>query len=166
MKKDSTSVPVDFQTAANLYSIGQLSIKEASKIARHFQIEQDNAKLSASSEPEATATSQNFNELRGPSLPRLARASVMALANGLGRDTVDPIQDIYEIGSFIQAISDLLTDTEWERAGVFASLANEQAQLYDRDENFVSADAKDLRERIRQAAIEYINNPLNKDPEP
>lgn len=171
MTKNAPVNAVDVKTAASLYSLGKLSIKDATDIAEAFRIEQAPVRIAISQAPQAMIpgapiSKDGLDQLVLPSLNRLAKQSVMALAEGLLRDGVDPVRDIWPVGKFITAVCHLLFESDYERAGPLILLADEQAQLCDRDRDFVSDDAKDLRERIRQTAIEYINTRLNKEPEP
>ena len=171
MKKDAPINPADVEKAASLYSLGKLSIEEAAKIANSFRVTQSPVRtaISQSSQamlPGSPVPKDGFDELVVPSLHCLAKNSVLALAQGLLRDTIDPVRDIWLVGCFINSVSHLLFESDYERAGSLLLLADEQAQLCDRDRDFVSQDAAELREKIRQAAIEYINDPLNKAPAP
>ena len=169
MKKESKGTNLDFPTAASLYSLGQLSIREAADIARSFrhQMYKDRMLEGLLASPDggnASATSsEDFKGLSGPSLQSLAKASIIALAQGLTRETIDPLNDIFQVRLFIVAVSDLLSDSQYDRASIFVTFGIEQCQLWDYDKQFVSKDAKEMREAIRQAAVEYINNPLNQD---
>lgn len=89
----------------------------------------------------------------------------MALARGLLRNGADPLGDIYNVGCFVSFVSDLLSDREFERAQIFTLLGNDETQLPYYDHLVIGTEAARLRQQIIDAATEYINNPLNKNPE-
>ena len=171
MAKNQTTTP-NFQAAADRFAVGEITSAEAADVAFEFQNSRAYGPGSEGPSPkklehDSQPTPQDgFNELYGPHLQLSAKSSIMALAQGLLRAGADPLADIYNVGRFVSSVSDLLSEPEFERAQIFGLLGNEETQLPYYDKLTIAAEAALLRQRIRQAATEYVNNPLNKDPEP
>lgn len=168
MAKNQQTSP-DFQAAASLFALGKLTSAEAANIAFQFLHSREYGPTTESSfsgkmEQDTQQPSGDcFDELRPPSLQRSAKSSIMALAQGLLREAVDPLDDIYNVGCFVAYVSDLMSEPEFDRAQIFTLLGNEETQLPYHDNIVIGAEAARLRQQIREAAHEYVNNPLNKD---
>ncbi len=171
MHEDKKGSHLDFGTAASLYSLGKLSIKEAAKIAEEFRYQTlQDGKLGASSSQSpdknvSTDVNKEFELLRGPALQISAKGAILALAQGLVQETTDPFKDIFEVRNFVLAVSDFLSEDEFDRAGIFVELGERQSELGDLDPQGNLPESGVMREDIRQAAIDYLNNPLSKVPE-
>lgn len=172
MIRDKNEKKPDFYAAASLYSLGELSSAKALEVAQNSLGFRDAPDLRASAvSPAAEEESSkgrpagqgDFASFCGPSLEVSAKAAVLALAQGLLRDGVDPLHDIYDVGSFVRYLDDLLSKVELERAEIFVELGNDSSQLWDCDPKMVSSDAAELREKIRMAAADYVRSCLTED---
>ena len=168
MAKNQQTSP-DFRAAATLFALGRLTSAQAADIAFEFLWSREYGPKTESSSSEKMGHStpptsgDGFDELHGPSLQRSATSSIVALAQGLLREGADPLADIYNVGRFVSFLSDLLSEPEFARAQIFVLLGNDEAQLPYHDNLLINAEADRLRQQIREAANEYVNNPLNKD---
>lgn len=170
MVENKNERKTDFHAAASLYSLGKLSsakAREVAETATEFRGDRDpcSSPVSPAAEEERSKVlpggQGDFATLCGPSLECAAKESVLALAQGLLRDGVDPIHDIYDVGRFVRALDELLSKAELERAEIFIELGNDSSLLWDCDPKMISREASELREKIRTAAADYVRNCLS-----
>lgn len=91
------------------------------------------------------------------------RQALRSIVGKLHEPSNDPLKDIYILGGqVIFDIRDKLPESDLERLQVFVDLANESCLICDRDPSLSGLEADGLRQRVRQAAAEYLGESQTK----